>query len=111
LPEPARNPKTARTRFVAGLQFQAVASLPFAQARQQLLQGVQIMADRPLAAHVAPAAPFGHRDRNAIFMDIESQIEFFFHSVCLLVLCCLKGNVSGTPVPAVGAALLLQKPE
>ena len=105
LPEPARNPKTAWTRFVAGLDLEAVAPLGRAQACQQLLQGVQIMADYPMVAHFAPAAALGHRDRNAILMDIESQIEFFFHwCVCWFDL--FNWDASSTPVEAVRAALL-----
>jgi hypothetical protein len=53
---------------------------PFAQAHNPLFEPVQIIANRP-----ALAPFFGDGCWDGVFVDIESKIEFSFHSVGLFV--------------------------
>ena len=71
-------------RFVAGAD-DHIGTVGFAQAREVLFNRVQIVADRTGVSDVSIAAPLGGRRRDRVFVDIQTNIEFSFHSVCLLV--------------------------
>jgi hypothetical protein len=80
----------------------------FAQSGNIFLQGVQIIADRPHIADFALAPPLGDRRRDRVFVDIQANIEFSFHSVCLLVRLHVDESERSSPLSTgiVLAALL-----
>jgi hypothetical protein len=52
----------------------------FAQTGNPFFERVQIIANRSALAHFAFAPFFGHSCWDGVFVDIESKIEFSFHS-------------------------------
>ena len=56
-----------------------------AQSRNEFSDRVQIIADGAAIAHLAVATLFGYRRGDRVFVDIKTNIEFSFHSVCLFV--------------------------
>ena len=78
LPQTPRQDKAARTGLVTEAQLGFV--LP-AQPGGELFHRLQIPADHAQAPHFAAAPGFGHRDGDGVFVDIESDPDYFFHGV------------------------------
>jgi hypothetical protein len=55
----------------------------FAQTGDQLFQGMQIIAHTASVTDLALAPFFGDCRGDRAFVDIQTNIEFSFHSVCL----------------------------
>jgi hypothetical protein len=108
--EPPRNPKTARTGFVASVD-DHVRPVGFAQSGNIFFQRMQIMADRAAVSHLAFASFLGDRRGDRVFVDIQANIEFSFHSVCLLVRSSQLMNQNGSSPLIRGPFLRLCSPE
>src|SRR5439155_25928216 len=95
--EPSRQPKPAWPRFITRAQDHLLA-MRLAQPSNPFFHRVQIIADSTSLAHF-PLAPFLRcRRDDTVLVDIQSKIEFFFHSSVFVCSSCLKLQRSGTPL-------------
>src|SRR6267154_3110934 len=70
----------------------------FAQTTNPFFHRMQVIADRARVAHFALTPFLRHRRQDTVLVDIQSKIEFFFHSSVFVCSLLLKLQRSGTPL-------------
>jgi hypothetical protein len=95
LRQAAGNPKAAWSGLVADTQ---VTPLAF-ELRQQPLEYVEIVADRPIRAHFPITFRFSERYGDRILVDIKTDIEQFFHALTLHETVFLGTSIGSAGLP------------
>src|SRR6266478_6818559 len=95
LPQASGQSKSARARFIARPQDHFFA-MRLMQPSNPLFYRVQIIADRSALAHFSLAPFLRHRRDDTVFVDIQSDIEFFFHVSVFVCSTCLTATLRNT---------------
>jgi hypothetical protein len=103
--EMARQHEAARTRLVADTQFFS----RMAQLVQQLVDTVQAAGDHSMVPDLSVAPGLGDGDGNALGMDIEAQIQYFFAHLCGVLVWLHLVRPAGASCPSPNMRIGLAK--